>query len=463
MNVITQHKFLFLFLSILVALPFLIHLPKVKTVDNVDYFTLENDPDILFYENFKQIFGNDEFFVIAIKKDPLFTRENLELLKQITNEIEQINGVRKVKSLANVNDTIGEDDFFMVRPFLEEIPDESDNLNKLKQSALNNPLYSKNFISTDGKTAAIVVSVYEKPEDPGFRKKLLKECDAVLEKYKDRTGKIFKAGWTITNLYLSQYMKRDIATFIPITYVFITLAVFIFFRNIYLTGVAVLNISICMGSTMGLFPIMGITLNNVTTIVPPIVMALALCDTVHIFSHLNKELLDQFDNKEDALCHVLKKVAMPCFLTTVTTAVGFLSLYSNKLGPIKDFAVVASAGMAFEFIYAFLFLPSVILFLPSQKIFTVKSAQGSFRRFLESIYALVDNRHGVICIISTAIAIGSVVYTLNIKIDTNVLKYFGLLSSIIMVSAVIGDIMILPALVMTLTKFKLFGGAYERV
>ena len=41
--------------------------------------------------------------------------------------------------------------------------------------------------------------------------------------------------------------------------------------------------------------------------------------------------------------------------------------------------------------------------------------------------------------------------------------YFGLLSSIIMVSAAIGDVMILPALVMTLTKFKLFGGAYERV
>ena len=393
-------------------------------MDNVDYFTLENDPDVLFYENFKQLFGNDEFFVIAIKKDPLFTRENLNLLKQITNDIEDINGVREVKSLANVNDTIGEDDFFVVKPFLEEIPDEPDNLNKLKQRAIDNPLYLKNFISTDGKTAAIVVSVYEKPEDPGFRKKLLKECDTVLEKYKDRTGKIFKAGWTTTNLYLSQYMKQDIVTFIPITYVFISLAVFIFFRNIYLTGVAVLNISICMGSTMGLFPIMGITLNNVTTIVPPIVMALSLCDTVHIFSHLNKELLDQFENKEDALCHVLKKVAMPCFLTTLTTAVGFFSLYSNKLGPIKDFAVVASAGMAFEFIYAFLFLPSVILFFPSKKIFTVKSEQGNFRRFLESIYALVNNRHGVICILSSAIAIGSVVYTLNIKIDTNVLNYF---------------------------------------
>ncbi|NWH06828.1 efflux RND transporter permease subunit [Desulfobacter latus] len=424
MNIITRHKYLFLFLSILVALPFLIHLPKVKTVDNVDYFTLENHPDVLFYEKFKQIFGNDEFFVIAIKKDPLFTRENLELLKQITNDIEQINGVRKVKSLANVNDTIGEDDFFMVRPFLEDIPEEPDDLNKLKQSALDNPLYLKNFISTDGKTAAIVVSVYEKPEDPGFRKKLLKECDAVLEKYKDRTGKVFKAGWTTTNLYLSQYMKQDIATFIPITYILITLAVFFFFRNIYLTGVAVLNISICMGSTMGLFPIFGITLNNVTTIVPPLVMALALCDIVHIFSHLDRQVLVESGTMEKAIANTLKKVFLPCFLTTLTTAVGFISLYLSDIPPIKDFAVVASCGMIFEFFFSFVFMPPFLLLFNENKIFHKKKDKGTLHSRLKKTSGFVFEYYKPICIAGLALIIASLWLSSMIRVETNLLDYF---------------------------------------
>ncbi|NOX32543.1 MAG: RND transporter, partial [Deltaproteobacteria bacterium] len=115
MDRITQHKVFFFIISILISLPFIILLPKVKTVDNVDYFTLEHDPDIKFYDEIKKTFGNDEFFIIAFKKDNIFTYDNLTLLKEITADLEQLDDVREVKSLANVNDTIGEDDYFIVQ------------------------------------------------------------------------------------------------------------------------------------------------------------------------------------------------------------------------------------------------------------------------------------------------------------------------------------------------------------
>lgn len=424
MDFITRHKWFSLILSLLVSLPFIVQLPRVKTVDNVDYFTLENDPDVQFYEDFKDVFGNDEFFVIAFQKDDIFTHENLTLLRSITEDLEQIEGIREIKSLANVNDTIGEDDFFFVQHFLDEIPEHKDEFKKLKNRALSNPLYVKNFISTDGETAAIIVSVYEKPEDPGFRKKLLKECDTVLEKYKDRTGKIFKAGWTTTNLYLSQYMKQDIATFIPITYILITVAVFFFFRNIYLTGVAVLNISICMGSTMGLFPIFDITLNNVTTIVPPLVMALALCDIVHIFSHLDRQVLAESGTMEKAIASTLKKVFLPCFLTTLTTAVGFISLYLSEIPPIKDFAVVASCGMIFEFFFSFVFMPPVLLLFHENKIFHKKKGKGRLHNRLKNTSGFVFENYKPICMAGLALIIASLWLASTVKVETNILDYF---------------------------------------
>ena len=424
MNTIITHKWVFLILSILASLPFLSQLPKVKTVDNVDYFTLENDPDVLFYDGFKEIFGNDEFFIIAFKKENIFTRENLEVLQQITGDLEEIEEIREVKSLANTNDTIGEEDFFMVQKFLEHIPDREKDLNRLKQSALSNPLYARNFISPDGKTAAVVVSVYEKPDDPGYRKRLLEKCDAVLSKYRNQTGEVFKAGWTTTNYYLSRYMKQDIATFIPITYVFITLAVFFFFRNVWLTLIAVLNISICMGSTMGLFPILGITLNNVTTIVPPVVMALALCDTVHIFSHLDRELLDRYENKGAALGHVLTNVIKPCFLTTLTTAIGFISLYLSDIPPIKDFAVIASCGMIFEFFFSFVFMPPVLMLFNTDRIFQEKTTTIKIHATLEKTASFVLNRFRLILTAGVVLTLVSILLASSIKVETNLLGYF---------------------------------------
>jgi len=425
MDTITRNKVLSFLISILVAIPFIINLPKVKMVDNVDYFTLENDPDIKFYDEIKKIFGNDEFFIIAFKKENIFTYDTLHLLKEITEELENIEEIREVKSLANVNDTIGENDFFIVQKFLEELSTEKKDLAKLKASALSNPLYIDNFISSDGKTTAIVVSVYDKPDDPGYRKRLIGKCEKVLDKYSDSTGKIYMAGWTTTNLYLSQYMKKDIATFIPITYIFITLAVFFFFRNIWLTIIAVLNISICMGSTMGLFPLFDITLNNITTIIPPVVMALALCDTVHIFSHLNKDLLLKFEAKEKAMAHVLKKVFVPCFLTTLTTAIGFLSLSLSDIPPIKEFAYIASAGMMFEFVYSFLFLPPVLLFFDSKKIFTEDSSvDKTTMAFLKFISRISITHNRIIISMTLILVVVSILFATTIKVETNLLDYF---------------------------------------
>lgn len=421
---ITHHSVFFLVVSLLIALPFIIQAPKVKTVDNVDYFTLENDPDVKFYDSFKAVFGNDEFFIIAFEKDDIFSVENLTLLKEMTRDLEAIGEIREIKSLANINDTIGEDDYFIVKPFLETIPETDNGLVALRKSALSNPLYLKNLISVDGTTAAIVVSVHDRPDEPSYRKRVIEKCDQVLEKYRDRTGKVYKAGWTTTNFYLSQYMKKDISVFIPVSYLFIIFAVFLFFRNVRLTLIAALDISLCMGSTMGLFHLFDITLNNVTVIVPPVVMSLALCDTMHIFSHLDPELLKRFPTKEKALSHLLKTIWLPCLLTTVTTAVGFASLMFSDIPPIRDFGKVGSIGMFFEFTFAFTLIPCMLLRFDATRVFTVNHRETNTGKLLEKIVWLVQTRYRFINISAVVILIISLWAASTIKVETNLLEYF---------------------------------------
>ncbi|MDY7037073.1 MAG: MMPL family transporter, partial [Thermodesulfobacteriota bacterium] len=288
---VTQHPKFFFVASLFIACFFIAFIPFARTVNNVDYFTLENDPDIQYYDNFKEIFGNDEFFVIAFEKDDIFTEDTLTLIEDITQNLEEIEEIDKVTSLANVDDIVGAEEYFEVRKFLDEIPNDPEGFEKLKDQAINNTLYANNLISKDAKTTSIVINPFDRPEDEDYRKRLLRKTDAVLDRFRKKVDNFHMGGWTITNLRLSQYMKKDVETFIPITYIFITLAIWIVFRNLILTLLAIVNISVCAGSVMGLFGLTGITINNVTTIIPSMVMALALCDTVHIFSHMDKRIL----------------------------------------------------------------------------------------------------------------------------------------------------------------------------
>ncbi|MDD4275082.1 MAG: hypothetical protein PHG14_15310 [Desulfobacter postgatei] len=70
------------------------------------------------------------------------------------------------------------------------------------------------------------------------------------------------------------------------SYMLIILAIWFFFKNVRLALLALINITLCVGATRGLMGLTGIAVNNVTIIVIPLVMALALSDTVHIFSHI---------------------------------------------------------------------------------------------------------------------------------------------------------------------------------
>ena len=119
-DILTQRPLVFLIGSLILALPLISLLPFVKLIDNIDYFTLEHDPDAEFYVEFKEIFGNDEFFVIAFEKENIFTRRNLIILKNITEELAALEEVREVKSLANVDDAIGSWDYFEVRKLAVE-------------------------------------------------------------------------------------------------------------------------------------------------------------------------------------------------------------------------------------------------------------------------------------------------------------------------------------------------------
>jgi uncharacterized protein len=424
-SLVTRRPLLCLALSLLLAFPFLIQLPSIQTVDNVDYFTIENDPDVAFYKTIKDTFGDDEFFVIAFSSPEMFTPPLLGMIATITKELEAIPEVDEVQSLANVDYIHGAEDYFEVRPFLEHIPDDETGLDILRGQALSNPLYVGNLISIDGNTTAIVVSPKtHAAQDGSFRKRLLEQTKTVLHSHRGLVDQFHLAGWTMTNFSLSQYMKSDVATFIPLTYLFITLTIWLTFRNVRLTMLALANISICTGATMGLFPLLGITLNNVTTIVPPLVMALALTDTVHIFAHLDKNLLAQSQSPAEALQTVLKRVLVPSFLTTLTTAVGFISLVLSDIPPIKEFGYVASLGMVFEFIFSFMLLPPLMLLCNPAKIFIHESNGQGFNALLPRLSNFVRSFPRRITAVTALLLLGALWGASTIKVETNLLEYF---------------------------------------
>ena len=427
---IVDHNRALLIGSIVFASLFLAFLPKVKFISNIDNFTLSDSDDITFYHEFKRVYGDDEFYVIAFKKPDIFTRENLTMLRDITRKLEAVPEVRRVRSLANVDSVEGGPGIFDVRPLLGHIPKTVQEMAKLRHKAIHDALYRKSLISPDGTVAGIVVSTRYEPNDESYRKRLLDKTFEILKPYRDTGTRFALAGWTVTNFNVSDYMRSDVGLFLPVTYALIVFTIWLVFRNKWILLLGTLNISVCLGATMGVLGMTGITINPTTAITIPLTLALSLFDTIHIFSNMDVSIFRSSTDRHQALKRVLRLVFWPCLFTTITTVVGFLSLALDKVPMIREFAWAATSGMVFEWIYAFGLLPGLILMFPGETLYQnyynrdVEGRGSAMDRMLEGLHTFLVHHHKKILVVSAALVAIAIPYIPKIPVETNVVEYF---------------------------------------
>jgi hypothetical protein len=221
-------------------------------------------------------------------------------------------------------------------------------------------------------------------------------------------------------------MERDMKVFIPVTYILIALTVWCVFRSLILTLLALTNISICLASTMGIFGMFGVMMNPVTSIIPPLIMALALSETIHIFSHMDLRVLDAFPDRRQAMNHILKEAFLPCFLTVLTSTVGFAALAISQIPAIREFAYVAAVGSLFEFLYAFFLMPPLLLLFEPAKLYHDYDThvQDGFSTIIHGIHTLVVRHNKLIILVMCVLILVAGWFTTKITVDTNLIEYF---------------------------------------
>jgi len=72
-------------------------------------------------------------------------------------------------------------------------------------------------------------------------------------------------------------------------------------------------------------------------------------DVVHIMSKYIDELRKGLPRKE-AITITIKEIGLATLLTSITTAIGFASLLSSRIVPIKDFGINAAVGVIVAYI-----------------------------------------------------------------------------------------------------------------
>ena len=149
---------------------------------------------------------------------------------------------------------------------------------------------------------------------------------------------------------------------------------------------------------MGIYALSGFELNTITSLLSPVVMVLAVSNSVHLY---NGWLNLQGESREriDLLAGKVGELITPCFFTALTTALGLLSLTISAVPAVRQFGLFAALGVVISFLVALTLVPVGLSFLPLPER-RYRTGTGFLRQILQSTAKLTIDRSRPIMIIA---------------------------------------------------------------
>lgn len=303
----------------------------------------------------------------------------------------RVGPVREVTSLWNTDNIRADGDDLSVARLVGEMPSSASQRVTLRRNALENPLFRGSLVSEDGTATAIQVEFAIEKDDARNMKRAHRAITAAIDAV-GASGMAHLAGSPEVLFQTADVMARDNDRFFPIVVLVIGLVLFAGMRSVSGVVVPLAIAVLTVVWTLGLMQLLGIRLNNLTTALPVILITVAVADAIHFLAHYRA--LEPVIGREGAIRETLRDLSRPIWLTSITTAVGFIAIGFTPLVNVREFGLLAALGVVLALILTLGLLPSLLRVMPSRR---TPGGRGQSDRFTGAIArGLLAHRGGVL-------------------------------------------------------------------
>lgn len=409
----------------LIAAPGLIHFAEEY---DVRIWFLETDPHIQTLNRFERQFGNDENIVIALRSENgLFNTEMMPILVELTESMWTIPQVMRVDSVTNYNITRVDGEDIIIEPLIDLDREYlAEELLVLEQEAINHRVIPDYLLSRDAKSAMIFAPLVPTLDGSPDYELIVKRTRELVAQYSDIDGlEIHLIGEAAVNDAFREVSNDDSLFILPIMILAIILCLWLLFRSVVAVALPMVVITFANLITLGIAFWSGFTYNQILSILPAIIIAISIADSVHVMMTYFQFLGKGHTNLE-ATKLSLKKNLVPTILTTVSTSIGFISLTITDLLPVRELGILAALGCIMAWVVTIFFicpLMSLLKVRPAPLFQRMSGVKNSSPK-ADAYIAWVRRFQNPIIVVFTGIILASIILTTQIKVNSNPYDYF---------------------------------------
>ncbi len=351
---IVEHPALFILLVILFTVIAGMGYRNIQVESDILKYLPQNDPAVKKFNQISEKFKGSYLGMVIIETENVFTTETLKKIAELTSLYQEIEGVKEVTSLTNIMDIKKTEEGLEISNLVDEIPESSEELERLKEYVLSKGMYKGNVVSEDGRLTAIICRIAEDADKAEVAKRIRRITEEHARGYT-----VHYAGLPLQVLFIEELVKKEIFRLIPIAIVVLLLVLGLLFGSFADAGVALSGVALSAVWIIGLFGLLGKKITVISDIIPVLLLAVGSAYGIHVIHRYNEER-ERTKEKKSALRIAIENVGIPVLMAGVTTLIGFLSLVSSDLTIIKDFGIFTAIGILFALFLALFFLPHLL-------------------------------------------------------------------------------------------------------
>ena len=326
-----------------------------------DYF-LEDDPMLLQTKEFKEVFGNDNYAAVLLECDNIFTKEKLELIRRLSNEMmDSITYADKITSLTDIEFMEGNEEGMTLEQIVpEEIPGDPAGLAEVRRRAFLKPNIAHRLVSQDGRLSWILLKLTPFPETGGAEKATGEELRHIITKPEYASLHPKGAGMPYLTERKMDWMDHELPLVMGLAVVLAILVLALATRSIRGVIVPVITAFSAIIMAYGLTGYLHLSIDSGMMLVPMLLaFAVSVAYNIHIHSYFRRQMRLHGKRKQAAI-ETISETGWPILFSALTTLVALLSFLAIPMAPMHFVGIATASSVFFAFFITIMVMPTLL-------------------------------------------------------------------------------------------------------
>ena len=193
------------------------------------------------------------------------------------------------------------------------------------------------------------------------RREVTAALQSTIADLSETSGRIVLSGLPVLRTTIPLALEADMTKLLGIGIIISFILLWLYFRRFSVAVLCFAGVAPAIVLTLGLMGYAGQSISVLTSVVPIVILVVALSDATHLIVG-TREAWRSGRTITEAVVHTFTNLSRSCFFTSLTTALGFAGLIATRNHLIGEFGVVSALAVIVAYFVTLTLLPALLAF-----------------------------------------------------------------------------------------------------